>query len=111
VLTAVTRGISDDSNHFEVDGTSIRFRITRWVKPGRSTHPPDGTPRRLACYFSLGEHESGLTARVDDWPSYLVELGVRSGVVDGDGGGEDPVGRHHAFLAVQGEGAGEPGVG
>jgi uncharacterized protein len=64
VVTVVTRGTSDDCNSFDVDGTSVRLRITRsgriWAFHART----DDTRWRLVRYFSLGEHESGLTARV-----------------------------------------------
>jgi regulation of enolase protein 1 (concanavalin A-like superfamily) len=64
VVTVVTRGISDDCNSFEVDGTSIRLRITRLRRAWAFHASADGSRWRLVRYFGLGEHESGLTARV-----------------------------------------------
>lgn len=64
VVTVVTRTSSDDCNSFEVDGTSVRLRITRSGRTWAFHASADGTRWRLVRYFSLGEHESGLTARV-----------------------------------------------
>ena len=64
VVTVVTRGTSDDSNSFEVAGTSVRLRITRSGRAWVFHASVDGSYWRLVRYFALGEHESGLTARV-----------------------------------------------
>jgi uncharacterized protein len=64
VVTVVTRGTSDDSNSFEVDGTSVRLRITRSGRTWAFHASTDGARWRLVRYFTLGEHDSGLTARV-----------------------------------------------
>jgi uncharacterized protein len=64
VVTVVTRGTSDDCNSFEVDGTSVRLRITRSGRIWAFHASTDGTRWRLVRYFTLGEHESGQTARV-----------------------------------------------
>lgn len=64
VVTVVTRGFSDDCNSFEVDGTSVRLRITRSGRTWAFHACTDGTRWRMVRYFSLGEHEPGLTARV-----------------------------------------------
>jgi uncharacterized protein len=64
VVTVVTRGTSDDCNSFEVDGTSVRLRITRSGRTWAFHASADGTRWRLVRYFTLGEHESGLIARV-----------------------------------------------
>jgi uncharacterized protein len=64
VVTVVTRGTSDDSNSFEVDGTSVRLRIMRSGRTWAFHASADGTWWGLVRYFTLGEHEAGLTARV-----------------------------------------------
>jgi uncharacterized protein len=64
VVTVVTRGRSDDSNSFEVDGTSARLRVTRSGRAWAFHACTDGAWWRLVRYFTLGEHEAGLTARV-----------------------------------------------
>lgn len=64
VVTVVTRGISDDCNSFEVDGTSVWLRVTRSGRAWAFHASADGSRWRLVRYFALGEHESGLTARV-----------------------------------------------
>jgi uncharacterized protein len=64
VVTVVTRGTSDDSNSFEVDDTSVRLRVTRSGRAWAFHAAADGARWRLVRYFALGEHGSGLTARV-----------------------------------------------
>jgi uncharacterized protein len=64
VVTVVTRGLSDDCNHFHVDGSSVLLRITRSGRTWAFHASTDGARWRMVRYFGLGEHESGLTARV-----------------------------------------------
>jgi uncharacterized protein len=64
VVTVVTRGTSDDANSFEVDGASVRLRVTRSGRAWAFHASTDGARWRLVRYFALGEHEAGLTARV-----------------------------------------------
>jgi uncharacterized protein len=64
VVTVVTRGLSDDSNSFEVDGASVWLRITRSSRAWAFHASTDGLWWRMVRYFALGEHERGLTARV-----------------------------------------------
>jgi uncharacterized protein len=56
VVTVVTRGTSDDSNSFEVDGNTVWLRITRsgaaWAF--HASTDGDGAWWRLVRYFSLG---------------------------------------------------------
>lgn len=58
-VTVVTRGTSDDSNSFEVDGTALWLRITRIGQAWAFHASTDGTWWRLLRYFSLGEGGSG----------------------------------------------------
>jgi hypothetical protein len=63
-VTVVTRGTSDDSNSFEVDGTVLWLRITR-SGPAWAFHAStDGAWWRLVRYFTLGEDASGDNAKV-----------------------------------------------
>ena len=55
----VTRGRSDDSNSFEVDGDTLWLRITRSGQAWAFHASTDGSRWRLLRLFSLGEHESG----------------------------------------------------
>jgi len=64
LVTVVTRGFSDDCNSFEVDGTSVWLRIARSGRTWAFHAATDGSRWRLVRYFTLGEHEAGLTARV-----------------------------------------------
>jgi len=64
VVTVVTRGISDDANAFEIGGTSAWLRITRSGRAWAFHASADGDYWRLVRYFTLGEREAGLTARV-----------------------------------------------
>ena len=64
VVTVVTRRTSDDANAFEIAGTSARLRVTRAGRAWAFHASADGGGWRLVRYFGLGEHESGLTARV-----------------------------------------------
>jgi uncharacterized protein len=54
-VTVVTRDWSDDSNSFEVDGNSLRLRITRSGRAWAFHASTDGSWWRLLRYFSLGE--------------------------------------------------------
>jgi uncharacterized protein len=64
VVAVVTRGLSDDSDSFEVDGTSVRLRITRSGRAWAFHASTEGAWWHLVRYFALGEHETGVTARV-----------------------------------------------
>jgi uncharacterized protein len=50
VVTVVTRGTSDDCNSFEVDGTSVRLRITRSGRTWAFHAATEGTRWRLVRY-------------------------------------------------------------
>ena len=52
-VTVVTRGTSDDSNSFEVDGDTIWLRITRTGQAWAFHASTDGTWWRLLRYFAL----------------------------------------------------------
>jgi uncharacterized protein len=64
VVTVVTRGTSDDSNSFEVNGTSTWLRITRSGRTWAFHASSSGVRWRLVRYFTLGELGPGQTARV-----------------------------------------------
>jgi uncharacterized protein len=64
VVTVVTRGTSDDSNSFEVNGTSAWLRITRSGGAWAFHATANGLHWRLVRYFTLGELGPGQTARV-----------------------------------------------
>jgi uncharacterized protein len=64
VVTVVTRGTSDDSNSFEVNGTSAWLRITRSGRTWAFHASTSGLRWRLVRYFTLGELGRGQTARV-----------------------------------------------
>jgi regulation of enolase protein 1 (concanavalin A-like superfamily) len=53
-VTVVTRGTSDDSNSFEVDGSTLWLRITRSGAAWAFHASTDGTWWRLLRYFTLG---------------------------------------------------------
>jgi regulation of enolase protein 1 (concanavalin A-like superfamily) len=53
-VTVVTRGSSDDSNSFEVDGSTLWLRITRSGAAWAFHASTDGTWWRLLRYFTLG---------------------------------------------------------
>ena len=52
-VTVVTRGLSDDSNSFEVDGSILWLRITRTGAAWAFHASDDGSGWRLLRYFSL----------------------------------------------------------
>jgi len=64
VVTVVTRGFSDDANAFGIDGTSAWLRMTRSGRAWAFHASTDGDYWRLVRYFTLGDREAGLTARV-----------------------------------------------
>ncbi|HUA29602.1 MAG TPA: DUF1349 domain-containing protein [Streptosporangiaceae bacterium] len=64
VVTVVTRGLSDDANAFEIAGTAAWLRVTRSGRAWAFHASVDGAYWRLVRYFTLGEHDAGLTARV-----------------------------------------------
>jgi regulation of enolase protein 1 (concanavalin A-like superfamily) len=53
-VTVVTKGISDDSNSFEVDGDTLWLRITRSGAAWAFHASTDGSWWRLLRYFALG---------------------------------------------------------
>ena len=53
-VTVVTRGTSDDSNSFEVDGSTLWLRITRSGAAWAFHASTDGAWWRLLRYFTLG---------------------------------------------------------
>lgn len=63
-VTVVTRGMSDDSNHFETTADALWLRVTRKGAAWAFHASEDGKWWRLLRYFSLGEHETGETVRV-----------------------------------------------
>ena len=56
-VTVVTRGTSDDSNSFEVEGNSLWLRITRSGRSWAFHASTDGSWWKLLRYFSLGGGE------------------------------------------------------
>jgi uncharacterized protein len=64
VVTVVTRGTSDDSNSFEVNGTAAWLRITRSGRTWAFHASTSGLHWRLVRYFTLGELDPGHAARV-----------------------------------------------
>jgi uncharacterized protein len=53
-VTVVTKGVSDDSNSFEVDGDTLWLRITRTGAAWAFHASADGSWWRLLRYFALG---------------------------------------------------------
>jgi hypothetical protein len=53
-VTVVTKGVSDDSNSFEVDGDTLWLRITRSGAAWAFHASADGSWWRLLRYFALG---------------------------------------------------------
>jgi uncharacterized protein len=53
-VTVVTRGVSDDSNGFEVDGDTLWLRISRSGAAWAFHASADGSGWRLLRYFALG---------------------------------------------------------
>lgn len=78
VVTVVTRGLSDDSNSFEVEGTSVWLRMTRSGRAWAFHASTDGLWWRMVRYFALGEHEGGLTARVGFMAQSPIGEGCRA---------------------------------
>jgi uncharacterized protein len=54
IVSVVTRGVSDDANHFETDGGAVWLRIARWRGAYAFHASTDGSYWRLVRYFSLG---------------------------------------------------------
>jgi len=63
-VTVVTRGTSDDSNSFEVQGDSLWLRVTRSGLAWAFHASTDGRWWRLLRYFSLDEGAAGEEVRV-----------------------------------------------
>jgi len=63
-VSVVTTGFSDDSNSFEVQGTTLWLRLTRSGRAWAFHASTDGTWWSLLRYFSLGEQDSGEPAHV-----------------------------------------------
>ena len=57
-VTVVTRGTSDDSNSFQVEGNSLWLRITRVGQAWAVHASTDGSGWHLLRYFTLGEDEA-----------------------------------------------------
>lgn len=73
-VTVVTRGVSDDSSGFEVDGDTLWLRITRSGAAWAFHASADGSQWRLLRYFTLGGD-----------PAELVRVGFLAQSPTGDG--------------------------
>ena len=73
-VTVVTRGVSDDSNSFEVDGDTLWLRITRSGAAWACHASTDGAWWRLLRYFALGGD-----------PAELVRVGFLAQSPTGEG--------------------------
>jgi hypothetical protein len=78
VVTVVTRGRSDDANAFEVDAASAWLRMTRSGRAWAFHASADGGRWRLVRYFTLGERETGRTARVGFMAQSPADAGCRA---------------------------------
>jgi regulation of enolase protein 1 (concanavalin A-like superfamily) len=61
IVSVVTRGVSDDCNSVEVDGTQVWLRVARMPRTLAFHYSLDGRVWRLVRYFSLG-HTGALSA-------------------------------------------------
>ena len=73
-VTVVTKGTSDDSNSFEVDGNTLWLRITRTVGAWAFHASTDGAWWRLLRYFALSGD-----------PAELVRVGFMAQSPTGEG--------------------------
>lgn len=63
VVSVITRGTSDDANHFEVAGNSVWLRVTRTGRAWAFHASTDGVWWSMVRYFALDEQD-GNAARV-----------------------------------------------